>query len=95
MKTWQWISLISIVVAFLTLLVSPLFMPMDWGIMAPMMGRGHGYWSGFYSPWGMSWLFVGLRALYWLLPVVMVTLLAMLFLDRQRHREVPEPVDKS
>jgi|GEM_PF-2689845 len=94
MKTWQWILLISIAVAFLTLLASPLLMPMNWG-MALMMGRGHGYWDGVYGPWGMSWLFISLRLLFWLLPIAAVALLAMLFRDRQRHRLVPEPVDEN
>lgn len=93
MKTWQWILLISIAVAFLTLSVSPLLMPTGWGI--PMMDRGHDYWSGVYGPWGMSWLFVGLRLLYWSLPMMAAALLTILFLDRQHLCKVPEPVDKN
>lgn len=94
MKIWQWILLISIAVAFLTLLASALFMPLAWE-MAPMMGRGYGYWDGFYSPWGLSWLFASLRILFWLLPITAAALLATLLLNSQHRQEVAEPVDKS
>ena len=94
MKTWQWILLISLTVAFLALLASPLLMPVGWSI-APMMGRGYGYWGEVYSPWGMSWPFISLRFLYWVLPIAAVALLTMLFLNRQHHRLVPEPVDEN
>jgi len=92
MKIWQWILLISIIVAFLTLLASNLSMPMAWG-MTPIIGRGHGYWGGIYSPWGMSWLFASLRILFWLLPIAVVALVTMMFLNSQRRYEVAELVE--
>lgn len=93
MKMWQWTLLVSIAVVFLALLTTTLSMPLNWGI-ASMMGREYGYWGGFYSSWGMSWLFVNLRILFWLLPMAMITLLTMLFLDSQRRCEATEPVNK-
>ena len=92
MKFWQWALLISITTTFLTLLAANFFLPLDWSL-TPMMGRGHGHWNGLYNFWGMSWLFVGMRILYWLLPVLVIALTTTLFLNSQRRHTAPEPVD--